>query len=92
MFNFKIAYQLIRIILIFLPILAFVFLVNKNFALSGKTETVYNFDKNNHIVSILKPSGRALAIEKNINNDYFQQIIIDPVYFDLYLSTKLVVV
>ncbi|NCF75489.1 MAG: hypothetical protein GWO87_03325 [Xanthomonadaceae bacterium] len=88
MSNFKIARQLIRIILILLPILAFVFLVDKNFALSGKIEAVYNFDKNNPIISILKPSGRALKIEKNKNNDYSQSIIIDPVYFDLYLPTK----
>ena len=88
MFNLKIAHQLIRIILISLPILAFIFLVNKNFAFSGITKAVYNFDKNSPIISILKPSGRALAIEKDANNDQFQQIIIDPVYFDLYLSTK----
>ena len=88
MFNFRVARQLIRIILISLPILAFVFLVNKNFAFSGKTEAVYSFDKNNPIISILKPSGRALKIEKDASNDYTQSIIIDPVYFDLYLSTK----
>ncbi|MEA2089106.1 MAG: hypothetical protein U9O55_04715 [Patescibacteria group bacterium] len=88
MFNLKITYWLIRIFLISLPILAFVFLINKNFAFSGKTEAIYNFDKNNPIISILKPSGRALAIKKDENNDYFQQIIIDPVYFDLCLPTK----
>lgn len=86
--NLKIIHKLIKIFLISLPILAFVFLVDKNFAFSGKTEAVYNFDKNNPIISILKPSGRALAIEKDLNKDYFQLIIIDPVYFDLYLSTK----
>ncbi|MBT4277268.1 hypothetical protein HOD96_00765 [Candidatus Falkowbacteria bacterium] len=85
--NLNKLHKIIRVILISLPILTLVFLVYKNFAFSGKLETSYGFDKNNPVISILKPAGRALKVEQDNSGDYFQSIIIDPVYFDLHMST-----
>ncbi len=88
MLSLKAIHKIIRIILIAIPILVFVWLLDKNFVFSGHLESVYNFEKNNPIISILKPAGRALGVERDESGDYSQAIIIDPVYFDLYLPTK----
>ena len=78
-------HKTIRIILIAIPILTFVWLLDKNCAFSDSLETVYRFDKNSPIISILKPEGRVLKVELDESGDYWQKMIIDPVYFDLYL-------
>lgn len=80
--------KIIRIVLILIPFFVLGWLANKNFVFSGAMETTYNFDKNNPFISILKPAGRSLGVEKGGNGDYTQKIIIDPVYFDLYMPTK----
>lgn len=85
--DLKKIHKTIRIILITIPVLIFIWILNKNCVFSDSLETVYRFDKNNPIISILKPSGRILKVEKNDDGDYSQKIIIDPVYFDLYLPT-----
>ena len=88
LFNLDKLHKIIRVVLIAIPIFAFLWLLDKNFVLSGTLETVYGFDKNNPIISVLKPAGRVLQIEQNKQGDYWQPIIIDPVYFDLHLPTK----
>jgi len=80
--------KIIRVVFILIPFLALGWLIQKNFVFSGVMEATYNFDKNNALISILKPAGRALGVEKNNNGDYTQRVIIDPVYFDLYMPTK----
>lgn len=78
----------IRIILIIIPIVFFIFILCKNFVFWGELEAVYSFDKNNSIISILKPAGRSLKVERGENGDYYQAVIIDPVYFDLHMPTN----
>ena len=78
-------HKTIRVILIVIPILTFIWLLDKNCVFSDSLKTVYRFDKNNPIISILKPSGRVLKVEQDKNGDYWQKMIIDPVYFNLYL-------
>jgi len=80
--------KIIRVIVIAIPIFALVWIVNKNFVFSGHMEVEYNFDKTSPFISVLKPAGRALEVERGEDGDYFQKIIIDPVYFDLYMPTE----
>ncbi|MCK5460239.1 hypothetical protein KAI52_03930 [Candidatus Parcubacteria bacterium] len=80
-------HKIIRIILIIIPVLTFIWLLDKNCVFSDSLETVYRFDENSPIISILKPSGRVLKVERDESGDYWQKMIIDPVYFDLCLPT-----
>ncbi len=86
--DFNKAHKKIRIILISVPVIFFIFIICKNFIFWGELESVYGFDKNNPVISILKPAGRSLKVEKDEFGDYYQSIIIDPVYFDLYMPTS----
>lgn len=86
-FDLKKFHKTIRAILIIIPILIFIWILDKNCVFSNRLETIYRFNKNSPIISILKPAGRVLKVEKGDDNDYSQKMIIDPVYFDLYLPT-----
>ena len=86
--NIKKTKKIFRIVLMIIPFLVFLWLISKNFVFSGVMEATYNFDKNNAFISILKPAGRALGVERDSSGDYTQKIITDPVYFDLYIPTK----
>ncbi|MEA2065172.1 MAG: hypothetical protein U9O66_02650 [Patescibacteria group bacterium] len=79
--------KIIRVILIAIPILTFIWLLDKNCFFSDSLKVVYKFDKNSPVISILKPAGRVLKIEQDKSGDYWQKMIIDPVYFSLYLPT-----
>ncbi len=85
--NLKKAEKIIRFFLIGIPIIGLVFLIGKNFVFSGEIKTTYTFKKNNPYISIFKPAGRVKKIEER-NNDYFQTIVIEPVYFDLYAPLR----
>lgn len=88
MLNIEKIYKILKTILILIPIITFVWIIDRNFVFSGHMNTSYTFDKNNPFTSILTPAGRALKIERNDFGDYSQKIIIDPVYFNLYSPTK----
>ncbi len=76
-----------RLIIFILPFLGLLFLLNKNFVFSGHLTAVYNFQKSNPIISPLSPPGRVLKIEKD-GPYYIQKMVINPVYFSLFLPTK----
>lgn len=80
--------KIIRIFLIAISVVALAWIINKNFVFSGQMEAEYNFDKTSPFISVLKPAGRALKIERDASGDYFQRIIIEPVYFDLYMPAE----
>jgi hypothetical protein len=86
--SFEKKLKIIRIVLLLIPFFVLGWLIQKNFVFSGQMEAAYNFDKNNPFISILTPAGRTLGVEKYVNSDYTQKIIVEPVYFDLYMPTK----
>lgn len=80
--------KIIRIILIIIPVLIFLWLVNKNLVPSGHLEASYNFSEQSPFISRLYPAGRVLGVEKNGEGQYYQSIIIDPVYFKVHLPVN----
>lgn len=72
----------IRAIVIFIFIAVFLWLASQNFSLSGKFETEYDFSKPSAFVSHLMPPIRTGQIQE-YNGIYFQEILYDPVYFDV---------
>ncbi len=79
---------IIRIVLIVLPIAGLAFLVNKNFVLSGEISSAYDFSLPSPFISLLRPAGGVLKIEQEQSGDYWQRMVIDPVYFDLYAPVR----
>lgn len=86
--NLSKLHKIIRIFIIAIPVVVLAWIINKNFVFSGRMKAEYNFDKTSPFISVLKPAGRALEIERDNSGDYFQKIVIDPVYFDLYTPAK----
>ncbi|MFH0819680.1 MAG: hypothetical protein V1892_01470 [bacterium] len=86
--NLKRWHKRIRIILIIIPILTFIWLVNKNLVPSGKLSANYNLQELSPYISRLYPAGRVLGVEQSKNGDYYQSIVIDPVYFKVYLPVS----
>ncbi|MFH1187885.1 MAG: hypothetical protein V1688_03425 [bacterium] len=80
-------YKYIKTILILIPILTLFYLFNKQFPLNGKLEMIYDFKKPNAFIGSLNPAGRLYGITKR-DGKYFQDIRIDPVYFDLELPAN----
>ncbi len=77
-----------RFFLILSFVFLWLFLLYENLVLSGRLEAVYDFKRPNPIISVLKPSGRVESPQKESGKDYYQAIIIDPVYFDLHLPVR----
>jgi hypothetical protein len=86
--NLKRWYKIIRIILIIVPTLTFLWLVNKNLVPSGKLSANYNLQELSPFISRLYPTGRVLGVEKDKEGQYYQSIIIDPVYFKVHLPVS----
>lgn len=81
-------HKIIRIVLIIIPIIIFIWLVDKNLVPSGKLSAQYNFEKISPFISRLYPVGRVLGVEKTAQGEYYQSIIIDPVYFNVHLPVS----
>ncbi len=78
---------LIRIILIAIPLVFFCWLVDKNFAISEPLEVSFDFHKPSAFISFLKPEARLGELQEEEN--YYQPITGDPVYFELKLPNRL---
>lgn len=74
----------IKIIILLIPVLVFVWIFNKQYAPLGKLEVVYDFSKESPFISDLYPELRTDGIEKE-DGDYLNTIHEDTVYFDLIL-------
>lgn len=81
-------HKIIRVVLIIIPIIVFIWLVDKNLVPSGKLSAQYNFKEISPFISRLYPVGRVLGVEKNIAGQYYQPVIIDPVYFNVHLPVS----
>ena len=68
-----------------IPILTFIWLINKNLVPFGKLSANYNFQELSPFISRLYPAGRVLVAERNKDGQYYQSVIIDPVYFNVHL-------
>jgi len=77
--------KMIKRILIIIVVLTFIWLINKNLVPSGRLEANYNFQELSPFISRLYPMGRVLGVEQNKKGDYYQSIVIDPVYFKVHL-------
>jgi len=80
-------YKYIKIILIFIPILFFIYLLNKQFPWNGKLEIIYDFKKPNAFIGKLNPAARLSEIQ-NVGDNYFQIMNIDPAYFTVELPAN----
>jgi len=76
-------YKTIKIILILIPIVGFVWLVNKNLAFSGQLTVKYDFSKKSAFISELYPNSRVSSVQRDEQGEYFQALTSHPVYFDL---------
>ena len=80
--------KLIKVRIIFLGVLfllaifIILFLVNKNFGITGKITSVNKFKKKNPIISEITPNARVGELGKE-KGKYYMPIINDPVYFDI---------
>lgn len=76
-------YKIIRLILAAIPILFFVFLLNKKFNFWGDFKVDYDFSYRFHpFISGLRPDERIGEI-KNEQGEFYQIIKGEPVYFDI---------
>lgn len=67
-------------------IIIFAYLVNKNVVFDGYLNIEYDFKTESPFISLLKPRGRIdQKIYTNDNSDYYQKLLVDPVYFDVKL-------
>ena len=80
-------YKYIRIILIFIPIIILAVLFYKDFNPQGYLRIDYDFCRQSPFISKFSPHGRVLKIKKD-RGECAQQMVIDPVYFDIRLPQK----
>jgi len=80
-------YKIFKIILIIIPIFILVILFYKDFNPRGYLKVDYDFCREDPFVSKFSPQGRVLDIQKN-RGECSQEMIIDPVYFDVRLPQK----
>ncbi len=84
-------YRYLRIILILIPVLLLTYLFYKDLNPSGQLKISYDFCSPTPFISEFSPHGRVLDIEKNkttSSKEYYQKMVIDPVYFDVRLPQK----
>ncbi|MFH0818670.1 MAG: hypothetical protein V1898_01615 [Patescibacteria group bacterium] len=74
-------------IFLFVAIVAlFLFLLNNYFVFNGKLTISYDFCSPATLITEFTPTGRALAIEKNLKTgECYQRIVGEPVYFTSYV-------
>lgn len=77
-------YRYIKIILILIPIMILGVLAYKDICPSGILKVDYDFCREDPFISKFSPMGRVLEIKKN-KGECQQEMIIDPVYFDVRL-------
>ena len=66
--------------------LIFIDIVKKNFVFDGFFSIQYDFENESPFISLLKPRGRVdQEIKQDQSGDYFQRLLMDPVYFDIEL-------
>lgn len=64
------------------------FVLYRYFGMGGEFRLVYDYSDTGNYISEFTPTGRALAREQNSENgEYYQRIIIDPVYFTVDLPS-----
>jgi hypothetical protein len=77
------------VIAILFYIILFISLIYRNFVFEGHLVVEYDFENESPFISLLKPRGRVdQTIYTDENNDYYQKILIDPVYFDVKLPRQ----
>lgn len=77
-----------RIFLCVLGLAIIGWVANIYFAPDGEFTYTYYFNQKPQLISEFTPTGRALAREQNIENgDYYQRIVVDPVYFSVDLPS-----
>lgn len=77
-------YRSVRIVLIFLPVIALFFFAYRYINPSGVLDVVYNFCKpETPYISGMSPIGRVLELD---TDKCKQSMVIDPVYFDVRVS------
>jgi hypothetical protein len=76
-------HKFIRVILIFIPIIALGWLSVKAIAPSGRMEAVYDMRSETPFISKLYPKDRVSGAEQDIDGETYRTILREPVYFDL---------
>ena len=74
----------LKIIILLLPLLIFIWLLNKQFAPFGKLEVKYNFKNESPFISEIYPEERVDILKLEDGKNY-KEILDDIVYFDLKL-------
>lgn len=82
-------YRFIRIVLIVIPIIVFLWLVGKDFVFSGQLALSYDFSHDSPFVKRLWPPGRLHDIEYDkATHDSFQRMFVEPATFAVRLPRK----
>jgi len=81
-------YKIIRFFIYLSPFLLLIILIYKDFAPSGKVSFSYDFSRDSPVITKLFPANRLSDPQKIQNNEYYQEILKEPVYFETRLSQK----
>lgn len=68
-----------------IPAFTIIILLILDFSPSGQLEMSYDFEHTSPFISRLSPDGRVLEIRRNEDGEYYQPMVIEPVYFDVRL-------
>lgn len=78
--------KIIKVILWLIPVFVFICILNQHFVLNGKFEIKYDVVKGSKLISNFasKEPDKLIGTKNSLgNNDYFQLITVEPVYFDV---------
>ena len=85
---YKIINWIIRIFAYGAVLCVVYFLVSTNFMFNGTFNAEYSFEKKSPFIRKLVPEGRVLPVIQNEEGQYIQEMVIDPVYFEIYLPNS----
>ncbi|MBU1164104.1 hypothetical protein KKA15_00905 [Patescibacteria group bacterium] len=79
----KLIIYLFKIIFIVGAAILIFWLIGKDLVMSGYLVANYDFSKPSPFITTLRPQGRVLEPVMDSNGDYWQNIIDEPIYFDM---------
>lgn len=85
----KILLFILRLIFLLLPFALALWLLYKDFVVSGQLFASYDFKNPSPFISVLRPQSRVSEILHTDTGDYFQTIKEEPVYFDIRMPRML---
>lgn len=83
--NQKVILLVLRISIFALPLIVFCWIIYKDFVVSGKLVSQYDFKTLSPFITVLRPQGRVSEIKEDGGGVFYQELKDEPVYFDVRL-------